>query len=64
MRRGTCLHANQAGRQRFEELHHLAAAKLPPDDGLFGRIDAVDLKYVLGNIQTDCGNLHGDGSLM
>jgi hypothetical protein len=34
------------------------------DDDLLGRIDAVDLKHVLGDIQTDCGNLHVDGSLM
>src|SRR5262245_39554741 len=27
------------------------------------RIDAVDLKHVLGDIQTDCDNLHVDGSL-
>ena len=33
------------------------------DDPL-GRIDAVDLKHVLGDIQTDCGDLHVDGSLM
>jgi hypothetical protein len=64
VRRGTGLHANQAGRQRFEELQHLAAAKLLPDDNLLGRIDAVDLKHVLGDIQTDRGNLHVDGSLM
>jgi hypothetical protein len=47
MRGGTGLHANQAGRQNFEELHHLTAAKLLPDDHLLSRIDAVDLKYVL-----------------
>jgi hypothetical protein len=47
-----------------EDLHHLTAAKLLPDDDLLGRIDAVDLKHVLGDIQTDCGNLHVDGSLM
>jgi hypothetical protein len=29
-----------------------------------GRIDAVDLKHVLGYIQADCRNLHVDGSLM
>jgi hypothetical protein len=34
VRRGTGLHADQAWRQRFEELHHLAAAELPPDDDL------------------------------
>src|SRR5262245_42275349 len=64
MRRGTRLHANEAGRQRREELQHLTAPKLLPDDDLLGRINAVDLKQVLGDIQTDCGNLHVDGSLM
>jgi hypothetical protein len=39
-------------------------AKLLPDDDLLSRIDAMDLKHVLGDIQTDCGNLHVDGSLM
>jgi hypothetical protein len=61
LRGGTGLYANQAWRQRREKLHHLAAAKLLPDDDLLSRIDAVDLKHVLGDIQTDCGNLHVDG---
>jgi hypothetical protein len=52
------------GWQRREELHHLTAAKLLPDDDFFGRVDAVNLEYVLGDIQTDRGNLHVDGSLM
>jgi hypothetical protein len=47
----------------LQELHHLTAAKSLPDDDLLGRIDTVDLKHVLGDIQTDCGNLHVDGSL-
>jgi hypothetical protein len=34
-----------------------------PDDDLLGRINAVDLEHVLRDIQTDCGNLHVDGSL-
>jgi hypothetical protein len=38
-------------------------AKPFPDDDLLGRIDAVDLNHVLRDIQTDCGNLHVDGSL-
>jgi hypothetical protein len=42
----------------------LAAAKLLPDDDLLGRVDAVNLKNVLGDIQTDRGNLHVDSSLM
>jgi hypothetical protein len=33
----------------------VAAAKLLPEDDLFGRIDAVE---------PICGNLHGDGFLM
>jgi hypothetical protein len=63
MRRSTSLHANQAGRQRRKKFQHLTAAKLLPDDDLLGRIDAVDLEHVLRDIQTDCGNLHVDGSL-
>ena len=64
MRRSTRLHANQARRQRRKKLQHLTAAKLLPDDDLLGRIDAVDLKHVFGDIQTDRGNLHVGGSLM
>src|SRR6516162_8236664 len=63
MRRSTRLHANEAGRQRRKKLQHLTAAKLLPDDDRLGRINAVDLEHVLGDIQTDCGNLHVDGSL-
>jgi len=31
-------------------LHHLAAAELPPDDNLLGRINAVNLEHVLDEI--------------
>jgi hypothetical protein len=31
-------------------------------DNLLGRVDAVNLEYVLGDIQTDRGHLHVDGS--
>ena len=34
----------------------LAAAKLLSDDDLLGRVNAVNLKHVLGDIQTDRGN--------
>jgi len=37
---------------------------VPPNDNLLDRIDAVDLKHVLGDIQTNRVNLHVDGSLM
>jgi hypothetical protein len=56
MRRGTGLHADQAGRQRRKKLQHLTAAKLLPDDDLLGCVDAVDLEHVLSDVQTDCGN--------
>src|SRR5215471_13753907 len=64
MRRGTGLHADQAGRQRCKKLHHLSTPKLLPDDHLLGRVNAVNLEHVLRDIQTDRGNLHVDGSLM
>jgi hypothetical protein len=63
VRGGTGLHANEARRQRREKLHHLIAAKLLPDNDLLGRIDAVDLKNVLGDIQTGGDDLYVDGSL-
>ena len=62
MRRGARFHADKARRQGLEELYQLAAAELLSDDDLLGRIDAVNLEYVLSDIQTDRGNLHVDGS--
>src|SRR5215475_14196167 len=62
MRRGTGLYTNQAGRQRRKKLHHLCATKLLPDNDPLALVDAVDLEYVLRDIQTDRGNLHADGS--
>src|ERR1700730_630444 len=56
------LHADQARRQSFEECHKLAAAKLLSNDDLLGLVNPVNLKHVLGYIQTDRGNLHVDGS--
>ena len=61
---GARLHADKSRRQRLEELQHLAAPKLLPNDDLLGRVDPVNLKHVLGDIQTDRGDLHVDGSLM
>ena len=54
---GARLHADKARRQRLEELQHLAAPKLLPNDDLLGRVDPVNLKHVLGDIQTDRGDL-------
>jgi hypothetical protein len=43
---------------------HLAASKLLSDNDLLVAINAVNLEYVLGEIQTNRGNLHVDGSLV
>ena len=64
MGRRAGLHADEARRQRPEECQHLAAPELLPNDDLFGRFDPVNLEHVLGDIQTDRGNLHVDGSLV
>ena len=64
MSRGAGFHADKASRQRLEELQHLAAPQLLTNDDLFSRVDAMDLEHVLGDIQTDRGNLHVDSSLM
>ena len=64
MRRGASFHADKTWRQCFEERNHLAAAKLLSDDDLLGRVDAVNLEHVLGDIQTDRGDLHVESSLM
>jgi hypothetical protein len=45
-----------------EERQYLATPELLPDDDLLGRVDPVNLEHVLGDIQTDRGNLHVDGS--
>src|SRR4051812_17979431 len=62
MGRRAGFHADKARRQRFEERQHLATPELLPNDDLFGRVNAVNLEHVLGDIQTDRGNLHVDGS--
>jgi hypothetical protein len=64
VRCGTRFHADQARRQSLEERHHLTAAQLFPDDNLLGRINTVNLEHVLGEIQTNRGDLHVEGSLM
>src|SRR5207344_206402 len=64
MSRGAGFHADKASRQRLEELQHLAAPQLLTNDDLFSRVDAMDLQHVLGDIQTDRGNLHVDSSLI
>ena len=64
MCRGAGFHADEAWRQRFEERNYLATAKLLSDDDFLGSVNAVNLEHVLGDIQTDRGDLHVEGSLM
>src|ERR1700734_4173108 len=59
MGRRAGFHANQASRQRLEELHHLAASQLLANDDLLGCVDRMNLIHVLSDIQTDRCNLHG-----
>jgi hypothetical protein len=55
---------NKAPRKFFKELYHLAAPELLSEDDLLLRVDGMNLENVLGDIQTDRGNLHADGSLL
>src|SRR6476620_4435417 len=52
----------RAGRQPGKEWQHLCSAKRPANNDLTGRINAVNLKNTLGQVEADCGNLHADGS--
>ena len=47
-----------------KKLEHLPAPQLLRDHHLARRVDAMHLEHVLGEIQTDRGNLHVDGPLM
>jgi transposase-like protein len=60
MRAGACFHADETRLEAFEKLQDLAAAQLAPEDHHAVRVDAVDLKDVLGQIDADGGRLfHG-----
>jgi hypothetical protein len=56
VRGGTRLHPDQARRKSRKKRQHLAAPKLLPHHDLLIGVNAVDLKHVLGDIQTDQGN--------
>lgn len=62
--RGPAFLDDKARRLSFDELYHLTAAELVSDDDLLGRINSVNLKYVLGKIQRDRSNLQIDGPLI
>lgn len=58
--RRACLDSDQAWRQCLEESNDIVAAQLAAAHRRAGTIDPVNLKYMLGDIQTNCGNLlHG-----
>src|SRR5476649_2317196 len=60
MRRRAGLNAHQTRRQLLEERQDITTLQLAADDHLAYRIDAVNLKNRLGNVETDCRNLlHG-----
>ena len=52
------------GSSALKNSSNLAAPELLPNHNLLGRVDPVDLEHVLGDIQTDGGDLHVEGSLM
>src|SRR5467141_2305028 len=53
VRRGAGLNTNEARRQLLEERPDMPALELAADDHTARRIDAVDLKNRLGNIETN-----------
>src|SRR5450759_2456408 len=55
MRPSAGLHPDQARRQLLEEPQHVSPTQLPADDRTAVRFSAMDLKYLLGQIQTDGG---------
>jgi hypothetical protein len=54
MRRGASLDTNQAGRQPLEECNHVAPLELPADDYIALRIDRMNLKDRLRDVETNC----------
>jgi len=54
-----CFHADQAWRQVGEEHCDLVSSQLLAQHGLAVLVHAVDLEHVLGQIDTNCRNLHG-----
>src|SRR6516162_4707690 len=53
MRRCAGLNADEAWRQLLEECQDVTSLQLAPDDHLAYRVDAMDLKYRLRDVETD-----------
>jgi len=62
MRRRTRLHADKTRLEAAEQRQKLIAADLAAKQRPAFAIDAMNLKNILRDIQTDRGNLHVDGS--
>jgi hypothetical protein len=60
--RCTCFDADPARWQIGKETRNLPALKLSSHDDPAGGVNAVDLEHALGEIKTNCGNLHAGGS--
>src|SRR5215467_2442357 len=56
MGRGACFDADQARRQLLEEQQHITALQLTAEDYIAFRIDTVNLKDRLCDIEADCRN--------
>src|SRR5277367_3092167 len=63
MRRAARLDPDQARRQLGKEWQHLRPSQRLADNDLTGRVNAVNLKNALGQIQANGSNLH-DGWLL
>src|SRR6516162_2176152 len=59
MRRAASLNADQTRRWGLEERQYFRPLQVPPQYCLASCIDAMQLEDPLGDVQTDCGNLHG-----
>ena len=58
MRAAAGFHADHAGWKTGKELQQLVATHLLADDDIAVAVDAVHLKHVLCQIETDCRNVH------
>ena len=59
----TTLHADQAGLDAREELHHFPPLERPLDPNFTSLIYTVDLESILCQVDANCRNLHDDASL-
>jgi hypothetical protein len=57
------LHTNQASGKLTKEVQDLLAPQLPGDNDLARNIHAVNLEYILGEINADGANMHVDDPL-